>query len=265
MEQISKFSSCIKTALERQIDDRDPSNISMSSLGHCGRQLAYRMHGITGKPLDWRARMIFNDGDWTHEQLRRMLTQSLVEAKSCFRLTKEEFECEFEGIFGHVDGVLAHSADCKETGPEHVDHLLEVKSMNDRAFAELAKTHTLPWEYRCQVSGYLAGMGLQHAIILAKNKNNGQLLEYRYAIERDILIDRMKVIDSVAGSDGPEDVKRDFKPNNRGNLPWQCNYCPYVQLCWREFDLVERKGRKYGIDYKLYQAWQALNSEAPND
>ena len=269
MEEQSYFTNLIKAGLEDKVDSRDPSLISMSSIGHCARQLAYRVHGIEGKPLTWRAQMIFNDGDWTHTQLRSMLFQSLKKAGSCFTLCKEEADVEFSGVSGHIDGVLEHNKDCTLTGPDHVSMLLEVKSMNDRAFCELKKEHQIPWEYRCQVSGYLAASGMQHAIIIAKNKNTGDLAEYRYTIERDLLVNRMVVIDTIASSDDPEEVARDYEPNNRGNLPWQCNYCPFVSLCWRDYELQEKKGRKFQINYKMYQTGKAIDNdkkaEAPTE
>ena len=109
-------------------------------------------------------------------------------------------------------------------------------------------------------------MNLERAVIIAKNKNTGDILEFLYTVERDILLSRMAVITSVAESQDPEEVKRDYGPNNRGNLPWQCNYCPFVKLCWREFEPEEKKGRKWHVDYKLFQAWTAMHTEVqPND
>ncbi len=261
MQETSYFTNQIKAGLEKQIDDRDPTTVSMSSIGHCARQLAYRIHGIDGAPLSWRARMIFDDGHMAHDQIRFMLAEALGESKSCFALVKEEMDVDFSGVGGHIDGILEHSEACKETGEDHVSMLLEVKSMNDRAFAELKKNQELPWEYRCQVSGYLAATGLNHAIILAKNKNTGDLAEYRYTIERDLLVNRMMVIDALIKSEDPEQVARDYQPNNRGNLPWQCNYCPFVKLCWRDFELEEKKGRKFSINYKMFQAWNAIEGK----
>lgn len=255
MIETSYFTNHIKKGLESAIDDRDPTNISMSSIGHCARQLAYRMHGIDGTPLNWRARMIFDDGHMAHDQLRFMLNEALVNSKSCYKLVKEEADVDFSGVGGHIDGILEHSDECKDAS--HSSMLLEVKSMNDRAFAELKKNGELPWEYRCQVSGYLAATGMTKAIILAKNKNTGDLAEYIYEVERDLLETRMVVIDNLLDSGDPEQVARDYAPNNRGNLPWQCNYCPFVSLCWRDFELVEKKGRKFGINYKMFQAWNA--------
>ena len=265
MKEVFGFTTGIKKLLESKLDSRDPSVISMSAIGHCARQLAYRVHCVSGTPLTWRSQMIFNDGDMAHNQLRGMLAKSLIEQQSCYRLVKEEFDTEFEGVSGHIDGVLEHSATCQGTGPEHKTLLLEVKSMNDRGFSELRKTGELPWEYRCQVSGYLAGMNLDEALILVKNKNNGDLLEYRYSIEHDILISRMQVVERIAASECPEEVARDYVPNNRGNLPWQCNYCPFVRTCWNEFEPTEHREKRWSINTKLYKAWQAMNEEPAND
>ena len=246
----SFISDGIKHRLAKAVDKRDPSHITMSSLGHCARQLGYRYHGIEGTPLPWRTMMVFSDGDMAHNQLRAMIVESLKDSRSCWELVEQEKSVNYQGIIGHVDGVLAHKdQECHNTN--HKPMLLEVKSMNDRGFKELAKTQEIGFEYRCQVSGYLAGLGLETAVILVKNKNNGELQEFIYHREDDLLSHRMGVIEAITLSQGPEDLIKEYQPNSRGNLPWQCGYCPFVQLCWRDYEVVQVKPNVWKVNVKL--------------
>lgn len=123
----------IQHTLIKAIDKRDPSHITMSSLGHCARQLAYRYHGVEGKPLSWRTMMVFKDGDTAHTQLRAMIVEGLTGSQSCYELIEQEKEVNYQGIIGHVDGILGHK-DQMCSNANHRPLLLEVKSMNDRGF-----------------------------------------------------------------------------------------------------------------------------------
>ena len=221
----------------------------MSSIGHCGRQLSYRANGIDGTGLDWRSMMVFGDGHMHHDQLRGLIEKGLKLNKetACFKLTSQEKEVEYNGVVGHIDGMLEHSVlFCQD--PTHYDMLLEVKSMNDRGFSELVKTETIGLEYACQVSGYLAALKLNEALILAKNKNTGEMAEFVYQRDDELLAKRFQIIDKILDAKDPEEVEREYGPNKHGNLPWQCGYCPYVTLCWRDHGVVETKPRKYKLE-----------------
>lgn len=248
MEESTRFISAIKRELEATPQDRDPSRLSMSSLGHCGRQLAYRYHGVAPEAFNWKSYMVFDDGDMHHAQLRLLLTTRLQKEDSCYQLEDQEKEVSYQGIPGHIDGLLKHNDEkCKDK--THTTMLLEVKSMNERAFAEIKKTKSLGYEYACQVSGYLAAHQLRYAVILAKNKNTGDLVEFIYECDLELLAKRLDVIESVVTAEDPEQVDREYGPNKAGNLPWQCGYCPFVKMCWRHEGVMEKKAHKYHLSY----------------
>ncbi len=266
MEKSEVFSAVIRAQLEKKVDARDPSTISMSSLGHCVRSLAYRHHHVEGRPLTWRSMMIFDDGNRAHEQIRSNLFLGLAGSTSlCHQLVEEEAEVELEGVVGHVDGILRHDKKCPFTGPYHKDLLLEVKSMNDRAFREVVKIKELGFEYRCQVSGYLAAAKMEHAVIICKNKNTGEMAEFFYEVEEELVMERLQKLDSLHITEGPEDVEREYGPTKSGNLPWQCNYCPFVSICWRDFGVVEKKEKKWAVDFPLYNAWRNAGKDSSGE
>lgn len=256
----------IKSYWNNQKEDRDPSHIGMSSLGHCGRQLAYKHHQVKGSDLDWRAKVIFDDGDMHHTQIRKAISEGLIMNKSCYGLFGEEEEVNLGQLSGHIDGALIHdSTNCNNT--QHKDMLLEVKSMNDRGFTEFRRKRTLSFEYRAQVSAYLRAAALGYAYIIVKNKNNGDMDSMVYEGE-DVLLDhRLDVLGNVLASEKPEDIRREYHADEAGELDWQCNYCPFVMLCWRHEGVVEVGAKKFklvnkSVPQKLSDVTKIVTSNA---
>ena len=236
----------IKEYWDYQKSDRPEGHIGMSLIGHCGRQLGYVHHKVPGLQLDWRAKIIFDDGNLHHTQIRKALREGLVLKDSCYSLVKEEETVALGSLKGHIDGILQHDhIKCK--GGDHQTMLLEVKSMNDRGFQELKRTGVLQKEYGSQTSAYLRATGLRTACILAKNKNSGEMLRLYYTIDDVLLDERIGVLFSVGASDDPEAVPREYGPDARGRLPWQCNYCPFVNLCWRHEGVKNVGPHKYEL------------------
>ncbi len=236
----------IQAFWDYQKADRPPGHIGMSALGHCGRQNAYNYHEIEGRPLDWRAKIIFDDGHLHHDQIRKALREGLVLNESCYSLVREEEQVMLGVVPGHVDGVLQHDhIQCQDK--DHFSMLLEVKSMNDRGFSELKRTGELSMEYASQTSAYLRATGLQAAVILAKNKNTGEMLRLVYQCDAKLLDARLQVLHSVLASEQPEAVSREYGPNGDGKLPWHCGYCPHTMLCWRENGVVMKGPHKYEL------------------
>lgn len=240
--------------------DRPSGHIGMSGIGHCKRQLAYVKHEVLGKPLDWRAKIIFDDGNLHHTQIRKALRDGLVLLNSCYSLVREEEEVKLGQLTGHIDGVLQHDhVRCNED--DHITMLLEVKSMNDRGFGELKRTGELSKEYAAQTSAYLRATGLKEARILAKNKNTGEMLSLSFACNDVLLDERIAALQEVYESGDAEDVAREYQSSDEGLLPWQCNYCPFVDLCWRHEGVFEKSTKKYALMTKIVDNERQLEQE----
>lgn len=245
----NRFLTAIKEALEEGSEKRDPKVISMSSLGHCARQLAYRMHGTPGTSLTWRALGIFSDGNLHHDSIRSLLKKGLE--GGCYSLQDQELSVSYEGISGHVDGVLRHDRACSVLS--HGDLLLEVKSVNDRGYGDVLKKGELSFEYRCQVSGYLKALGLKQAVIILKNKNTAEISEFLYDLEEGLVNERLAIVKTVKASQTPDDVEREYFPDKKGKLSWRCGYCPFVETCWEDEGVTLVKEHKYQIDLDCYE------------
>ena len=200
--------------------------------------MAYRVHGAVGKTHTARELLIFDDGNNIHDQLRPIIRRGLIRQGSCYRLRDLETKGGLAGLTGHVDGILHHKKSCPvET---HLDRLvLEVKSAGAYAFEKMEKSSDkaadFDFSYRAQSSGYMRMIGVEGAIILMKNKNNSDLLEFFLPIDNDLLDNRLDVIATVRESKNPEEVAREHEPARDGTLPWQCQYCPFWSQCWAAY------------------------------
>ena len=229
--------------LSRKESDRPV--FGLSGIGSCKRKLAYLHHKVAAKPLSARSKIIFDDGHVTHEHLRSWLAAGLLDSKSCYTLVDLEREVTLGGTKGHIDGILFHSTSCQEK--DHKTRLLEVKSMNNRAFKEFQKTKIPSFEYAAQMSAYLRATGLQEAYVLAKDKDRATLVEAIYPIDNDLIDNRQKAVEEVRKSSSPEMVQREYGPSDKGVLPWNCGYCPFVELCWRHEGVIEIAEHVYKI------------------
>lgn len=238
--------SAIEIALTEERKQSDNA-FRISALGKCGRALAYKYHGVPGRPIDWKGLGTLDDGNLAHDQLRPLIRRGLLSSHSCYRLVDVERDVSLNSIPGHIDGYLKHrNGSCKDSG--HDDMLLEVKSMNDLRFQSFKEGGQLDFEYRAQVSGYLRALGLYKALVLGKNKNKFDLHEMLYHLEDSLVNSRLDVIAKVKISEQPEQVDKEHQPNDKGYLPWQCGYCPYTELCWRHEGVREVKSHIYKIE-----------------
>lgn len=240
------FDTVIKGYLESLPEDRDPTVISISSLGHCARRLAYRKHGVKGKPLTWRQKAIFDDGNRGHDQLRGWLRKGLIKKRSCYRLRDEEKEVTLGPLKGHVDGVLRHNPKCQKEG--HGDRLLEVKTMHPFAYRLFENDGDIDFGYRAQIAGYQAALDLPVAVVLGKDKAEAQISIVEVPLDHELVIERLGIIDTVLKSTAPGDIEREYKPDESKRLPWQCKTCQFVETCWAEEGLRKLSTGTYIVD-----------------
>lgn len=223
--------------------DRDPSKIGISSIGHCSRQLAYRKHKVQGIPIGWRSQVIFDDGRLHHDAVRAAIrgldlspyTFGGEEAKVSIRTPKGH------EIVGHVDGYIFD-----DDGPAM---LFEFKSMSVYGFKDFL-AGKIDDSYLAQASGYMLGSGLEDALFLAKNKNTSDMAEMLVKRDDALLNKRLIVLDSVLDSKRPEDVPREYGPKkgDKGELQWQCGYCPFWKICWEKRNPKEVDEHKVVIE-----------------
>lgn len=225
----SKVVDGLKTFLEAIPDDRPGNRITMSAIGKCARQNAYKHHNVAPEKKGWRQHIIFDDGDNSHDQLRGWLQKSLLTMG--WQLVDEELEVRIKTpkgyeLRGHVDGRIKSLDNDDQV-------LLEVKTMSSASFDRLnKKKEPIEESYQRQMDAYLRGLGTNQAVFLAKNKDNGELCFRNYFIQNDLLDARLRKIDEILDSKEPNQVSRDYEADKNGKIPWNCAYCSFWKPCW---------------------------------
>lgn len=250
----------------------------------CLRQMVYeRIEQPKDKPRPGRSFLVLDDSSW-HETL----TADWI-GKSAFTLHSQQmgfslrgalkwrpskaYQCSICGdpvsmqdMHGHIDGLL--------TDPLQVDRLWEMKALNHFTCERYNKTEEFPEDYFAQCAIYLRGLHellpeLREALLLIKNKNSSQYLEY--LLDYDFGADLLTIKNLVRSSGEPtvfdgqlaqvrpsivEKCLDKFKAVEKhaidGTLPerpfepddWHCSYCAYQDTCWGSYIDEVRRYRK---------------------
>ena len=218
--------------------------------GRCKRQMVYHALDIPRDNTNDRMILSFDDSSW-HEELTRDWVN-----KTTWNLRDEQFkiDCGFFGN-GKIDGIL--------TDLLGQDYLWEHKALNHFTFDQYNSGKQLPIDYIAQCCIYLTGLqsyiaNLDQAILLIKNKNTAQYLEFllNYDVEKDIVkilhrqnsIDQDKIDLNVSIVDILTRARDKFEfveqKKIEKHLPlrdysmddWQCAYCNWKGHCWESYE-----------------------------
>lgn len=163
-------------------DRRYRPRASASGLERCLRADVYHGLDVPREPFPGRAMLIFDDATWQEE-----LTADWIR-KSAFKLHSEQmeltvFEVNGKPVYGHIDGII--------TDPAGIDRLWEHKAINMFTFGKY-ELGEIPRDYIYQCCSYINGLrkeapGINEAILLIKNKNTAQYMEFliKYDFDKD--------------------------------------------------------------------------------
>ncbi len=213
------------------MEEKDEKKLRLSLSGNCVRKLAYIHldYPEEGKEIDSRAKITFFLGD-----LVELALLKLAKLSGCYifatGLNQIEVSINIDGveIAGHPDGFLLHEGNL---------YIVECKSMSDYGFKDFEKGK-ISYEYLAQVNMYMYALKLDKAIFVALDKNNSLLGERVVKRDNKIIkecLERFKKAIKATDNNLPE---REYKPDEKGKLPWQCGYCPYWRLCYPEAERV---------------------------
>ncbi len=245
---------------------------SLSGPNRCIRQMVYWSLGYPRKPLPGRTVIIFDDSSW-HEELTadwiRRSAYTLHSEQMHINIPAgldwlPERSCGFKGckeiipaghLGGHIDGIL--------TDLVGKDILWEHKAINHFTFAMDEKVKVFPLDYITQTCLYLLGIQeveprLADALLCIKNKNTSQYFEYyiSYDSKKDTAriewamsstdceritvneafeniaknaFDKFKIVREYV-------TKKEIPPRQYDHSDWQCNYCPYGEICYENWE-----------------------------
>lgn len=192
------------------------SYLGVSSIGEeCDRKIWYSYH-VNKKVDDPRVHRIFEFG----HMLEKYCLKLLIDAGYViYQDDSDQFGGEDEEIGYHVDGVIVLNK----------PHLLEIKSANEKRFAEMVKDGVEKSNpvYFTQMQVYMHYMELDSALFFVINKNTCEIhmeivkyekLKSVYAINRGKEIIRGK----------EEEAQRKYQ----SKAFFKCKFCSYRQECW---------------------------------
>jgi hypothetical protein len=215
----------------------------------CARQMVYHGLGVPRDPLPGRAVLVFDDSSW-HEEL----TGDWIN-KTAYRLHSSQMVVDLPPPMekGSIDGIL--------TDITGLDYLYEHKAINHFTWQRYAEGKELPLDYFSQMAVYFVGVRKVNpdiccGLLLMKNKNTAQYLEYQVMYDGDsddLLVH--KLITSTG-----ENITLDILLENivheacdkfntclsyiaAKTLPprqydmdhWRCQYCGWQEKCWENY------------------------------
>jgi len=222
---------------------------SLAGPERCSRQMVFWGMGIPREPMPGRAIMIFDDSSW-HEELTLDWLR-----KTAYQIHSQQMsvQCRPPMGKGRIDGII--------TDIEKIDRLLEHKAISHFSFQRLwnSASNEVPLDYITQTVIYLDGLQKENpeigeAILLVKNKNTTQYLEYRLKYKWDLVhiiekinsqgeqveinvqisnlyqnaIDKFNdILSYIAEKRLP---KRQYEMND-----WHCEYCGWYEPCWENY------------------------------
>lgn len=226
---------------------------SIAGPDRCIRQMVYWGMNIPRAPLPGRTILVFDDSSW-HEEL----TMDWLR-KSAFQVHSEQMEAktDFRGyptfLTGHIDFIV--------TDLLGKDYLVEHKAINHFTFQKFWDGE-IPQDYMAQTCIYLRGLykdnpSLYMALLLVKNKNTAQYIEYliEYNYEADLCTvvsithstgetkDLNVTIPGIVGAAFEKFAAVDAYVVTK-TLPkrqyfiddWHCDYCGWNGTCWEGYE-----------------------------
>lgn len=192
--------------------------LGMSMIGHsCPRYLWYYLHWVFTPQLSGRLDRLFERG----RKEEQVVYETLEKVGIKVLAIQESIIGSYGHVKGHSDGRIIGVLEAPKT-----EHLLEIKTHNDKSFKQLVKKgvlETKPMHY-AQMQRYMKGLGLTRALYYAVNKNDDVLYIERVSFDSDyanLLVDKERAI-----------VESTQVPPKIGDSTWyECKFCDAYLVC----------------------------------
>ncbi|MDR7037428.1 hypothetical protein J2X36_002175 [Methylobacterium sp. BE186] len=227
---LSQTALAIDAAFVAAARDGDSAGVPMSGVANeCQRALwyAFRWCAPLEAPTGKRQR-IFETGNIYEGRLLDMLRMIGCEVREIDETTGQQLRVELAG--GHLRGKV----DGRVTGlPEApvAEHVVEAKSMNERAFKALTKAGSVREakpDHFAQLQLYLHGTGLRRGLYLAACKNDDEIYVERVEYDPAFCLALVDRIERIVASPAPPPRLHD-DPTSKA--AFACQWCPARALC----------------------------------
>lgn len=221
--------------------------LGMSEIGKpCTKAVWFSWRRFTPAPWDGRILILFEFGDLAEQLLTKSLRLAGYELQHAYPDRQLSFE-DHGGFFaGHCDGLVRLRT--LEKSPWAI---LECKSMNMKKFDDF-KRHDLEVSnptYYAQVQAYMGYCGLEHAMLIAFNKNDSAIHHKVIRFRPDVfqtIKDKAATVLNSHNSDGSIAV-----PLRGFDDPQclECRYCGYRFHCWDDGDAIQTTASCRSCEY----------------
>lgn len=245
MAAIGSFINKTLTAIEGHTVETDHRPyLGMSKIGHsCNRYLWYSFRWAYKEELTPRQIRLFNRGHREEEQVVKMLESVGIE---CWG-DQDEVVMAFGHCKGHRDGACRGVLEAPKT-----DHLLEIKTMNDKNYKDLVKSKEVRMAkpiYYAQTQIYMRRFCLTRALFVAVNKNDDSIYIERVKLDPGFADDLERKAESIILSEGP--------PEKQFHSSWyECKWCPARGICHLNVDPLKNCRTCSNIDILQNGGWE---------
>ncbi len=211
--------------------------IGLSGLGGgCLRSLWFSFRWFAKSETPGRTNRIFRTGHLSEETMVADLMSIGIECWNVLE-NQDEFVDIYGYAKGHPDGYGKNIP-----GSEKTVHLLEFKTMNDKAFKDVVKNKVKKSKpvYYAQMILYMYKKGLTRALFMAINKNDSSYYTERVHADNNFAKELLRKGETIVFS---EDFN-DFERIGSGKPSWyECKWCDYSDICFGDFSKVEKNCR----------------------
>lgn len=254
-------------SVERPREKQAHITFAPSYLSDCARKIFYSKTAVApSNPPDLPALLKMHMGKVQHTEIQKILNE--LGALESFEEAKR---IEYQGLtFNYFyDGIL---------NVDGLRYIMEIKTIYGAGFEAVRESPKD--EHIIQALSYMVFEKIPQAIILYIGRDNGYMVQHELKAENKILfingketdylkkwsdrIQRMKLMkDHIEQGLLPE---RDFtivmknskgviseqfqKDNKKYKSDWQCSYCSFKDLCWKE-EIEQMANHNFFIDGKF--------------
>ncbi len=210
-------------------------HIRVSEAGGCPRRIQNRLMGAEAAPWPEHSQRAFLDGNIHEADILKWGMLNLPDGP--YRLFDEQRRVKLFGgkIIGHIDGVYECSGEKMLAEVKFLDRRL-ISSITDKGVEKGAP------QYYTQCQLYMAGLGVDAAWFLARDKSTPRNRMYSHIFERieydtDFVADTTKrLVDLLAMTHDGEMLDPPYNPGE----DWQCGYCQYKTVCHPDYEFVPK-------------------------
>jgi hypothetical protein len=205
------------------------NTLSFGQLGNdCDRQLWYGFRWANPpEAFSGRMRRLFETGNIAERAIVADLQAAGIKVSPIDPATGRQWAVLLYG--GHIKGYADGKATNVPTAPV-VEHLLEIKTHNDKSFKDLKKNGVAKAKpaHAVQMQALMHGLGLTRALYVAKNKNDDELYAERLHFDATHAISIVARAERIVNADDPPPKLHD---DPESKAAFQCKFCPARSVC----------------------------------